>query len=142
VGDLEVSAAAKETTVADTDPDIQTVRDGLHLDYWTPDSTRGKMIGAALAALDRLAARLAAYDHLRSEWSYRHDRGDHLVYRSEWEEFVAWRKSGGAKALEAAEAERDEARRTAAEDGQLADEFAAEAELAKARVARQEALGE
>lgn len=47
----------------------------------------------ARAALDVLAARLADYAHLRSEWDLGHDRGDHLVYESEWEAFDRWQRS-------------------------------------------------
>lgn len=45
----------------------------------------------ALAALDAIQDK---FDHLHSEYSYDRPRGDHLVYRDEWEAFDAWQRSG------------------------------------------------
>ena len=42
-----------------------------------------------LAALDWLVDRIA---HAEMELRYTHDRGDHLVYRHEWEEFDRWQR--------------------------------------------------
>jgi predicted nuclease with TOPRIM domain len=71
---------------------------------------------ASLAALDRLVAERDAikekFDHLHSEWQYGHDRGDHLIYESEWELFDAWQRGNDelVDRAEAAEAERDRLR--------------------------------
>jgi len=36
----------------------------------------------------------AKFDHLHSEYSYDRPRGDHVVYRDEWEAFDEWQRSG------------------------------------------------
>ena len=72
------------------------------------------VIVALVAALDRLEAERDAikekFDHLHSEWQYGHDRGDHLIYESEWELFDAWQRGELVDRVEAAEAERDRLR--------------------------------
>ncbi len=61
-------------------------------------------------ALEGLAARVEQaererdeikdkFDHLHSEWTYERGRGDHLVYRREWEAFNRWQR--GAEAQQA-----------------------------------------
>jgi hypothetical protein len=67
--------------------DIQTVREVLeHCEcpMWAVGDT-----DLARAALDRLVARL---ERAEQELRFTHDRGDHLVYRREWEEFDRWQR--------------------------------------------------
>ncbi len=46
----------------------------------------------AHAALSRITDELDEFAHLKSEWSFGHHRGDHLVYESEWQAFDAWQR--------------------------------------------------
>lgn len=72
---------------------LDMTREALNMfDGWKPPFA-DQIAAEALAEVEQAEARLADYEHLRSEWDYRHDRGDHLVYRHEWEAFVAWRKA-------------------------------------------------
>jgi hypothetical protein len=84
--------------------DIQTVRDGIQ------KYPLAEQVHAARAALERLAARIAEdeqtigrmstanadlvarLERAEQELRFTHDRGAHLVYRREWEEFDRWQR--------------------------------------------------
>lgn len=68
--------------------DANTIRETLEandLGDWSEDQSQ-----AAFAALDRIEAHLARAEQ---EIAYTRDRGDHVVYRDEWEAFDRWQRA-------------------------------------------------
>ena len=52
-----------------------------------------KAIARADAAEQRATELEAELAHLKSEYNFEGDRGDHLIYRDEWERFDRWQRA-------------------------------------------------
>lgn len=59
--------------------------------------TAGELANIRQDEIERLREIEKQFDHLSSEYHLGQDRGDHLVYRHEWEAFDKWQRAGGER---------------------------------------------
>jgi hypothetical protein len=76
--------------VTGVDTDLATLRERLSQGY-NLESTEAALARVE-AELSRLREVEESFKHLSSEYQFDMDRGDHLVYREEWERFDRWQR--------------------------------------------------